>query len=173
MLRKSIYLVLFCFLFSLSTNAQDLKKLQELTDGIVAKKIPKIDIDDHEGWGHTVAKHVAKKDKYLKKRLKKDGLKAASSFEDKKAAGSAAKRVFNKNVKDIKKWWTKTTKVKETFTADLKVKGYVFFKEKPNQRVEITKKCEVILVLKRNTKKGVAYILTCYPKAKASDYGIK
>lgn len=174
MLHKSIYFILFALLFSLSVNAQDLDKMKELTDGVVAKKLPKsIDIDDHEGWGHTVAKHVDKKDKYLKKRLKKEGLKAASSFDDKKAAGSAAKRVFNKNLKDIHKWWTTTDKVKETFTADLKIKGYAFFKENPQKRIEITKKCEVILVLKRNKKKGLLYILTCYPKPKSSDYDLK
>lgn len=174
MLRKSIYFILFALLFSLSVNAQDLDKIKELTDGVVAKKLPtSIDVQDHEGWGHAFSKHVAKSNRYLKKRLKDEKLATASSFEDKKAAGSAAKRVFNKNLNDIHKWWTTTDKVKETFTANIKVKGYAFFKENPEKKVEITKKCEVILVLKRNKKKGLLYILTCYPKPKSSDYDLK
>ncbi|WP_372367659.1 RNase A-like domain-containing protein [Candidatus Uabimicrobium sp. HlEnr_7] len=173
-MKKYIYFLIVSFLLSMSTVAQDLKEIRILTEGVENKALPKsISIDDHEGWGHTVGKHVAKKDKYLKKRLKKEKLAAASSFVEKKDAGSAAKRVFNKNLKDINKWWTKTTKVKETFTANLKVKGYAFFKQNPTKKIQITKKCKVILVLKRNKKKKLLYILTCYPKPDHKDYDLR
>lgn len=79
------------------------KFVEEITHKIrnVAKNI--FDVMEKAG-GHTLKKHVAKNNNYLKSRTFKSKVNAATTFKDKKTATKAVKENLRNNADKIAQW---------------------------------------------------------------------
>ena len=132
------------------------------------KKPIGVKLRKHEGWGgHTIEKHCGKSDKYLVKRLKKEGrIPAATTFTNEKVAKKSIDAVLKKQRPKVADWWNSGKGQRKAFFATVSTKGRiisraVYDQDGQNAKSQPVKNCKVRVVLKRDG--GGWFVLTAFP----------
>ena len=124
-------------------------------------------LNHHEGGshgGHTIAKHVARSDEWLKNRLTYEkGINSSSSYKDQQTAERVIRRAINKNRNEIRKWMkdsSSTRKMAICYDAG-KVIGRGVQRTDSGQPGEATDHGGSMTILTKNPQGGYK-ILTSY-----------
>lgn len=124
-----------------------------------------VDLQEHEAYGHTIARHVAKDDVYLAERLERNlRLRTVSTFTTYEVAEASVNAVLNIQRQEVADWWRGDI-ARQAFYARVPTHGRYLTREMFDQRLEaqyVPDRAVVRVVLAR--RGDGYYVLTAFPE---------
>lgn len=136
------------------------------TDGIGDVRQPiQVDLQEHEAFGHTIARHVAKDDPYLAERLDRNlRLNTVSTFSSYEVAEASINAVLNIKRQEVADWW-RGDLARQAFFARVPTHGRYLTRQMWQDRIEaqyVPDQAVVRVVLVR--RNDGFFVLTAFPQ---------